>query len=818
VKDLKKSGAGNRKILEKLAKKSSSSRVLSSKFTGAGKLSAGSPSSVKRSVSDSDSYTDSSDESEYTDDEDDEPSPLPASRPDEPHAAVRYDVIKATWFPSKSQPSGEKIRASVGDIWEALNTIQKRWRTDSKAVAEAEEQKKTGELPVLKSRVASQRDLLETALRAALDFGHPDVLYHMGQVKPFLYMCYQFLANRFKVKEHNSGLCSVIYEVLARASGTLTTDVIEETKLIKALNSMKKNANEQNKSFIQQIIDGAAAGSKKVQAASPPKDDAAESKNAKRPIAQSTGPSSADGPAVKKMKTPELVTGLVKRPSTLLPGGKPSTATMPASQKRPGEKPAAALVKNRVVPVTNKPSSTFFSTLSAANKKPAPIPASTAAAKLTAPQKAAAPSAKDKKTTQAPSKPSFSFAATMAQLLEPKQPEVAAPSKPEKKLPPETAEEKAKRLRKESRRHLRVTFKPDANLVNIKYFDHHPEEETGHDENFVRDAGDVGGEGRMFKQHREMEDDEDEDEVERPWSEPTTIDFSNVDLDALKGNFEPFGGGTRKPDSPEKAANQLREKSTLSEHYPRRSDIPPSPKEPIESAEPPSAPVREFGRPPQWVLDREPKPPTSLPIPDFSNLENMVRQLTAGNSAQPAQMVTNQPSMLPPQPAATSAPALTTDLSAILSALQPPAPQVAPPVPNLLASLPPPPSQPLPGFDLNALLSAFQQGGAPNSAFATLPPGFPAFPPQFLQQQQQPMSGYQPEQELDQNQQGGGGTKRMRDESPYNNDRGSYKRQQRGGRGGYYGGERPHKVIPCKFYQKGQCNKGDDCTFIHDLA
>jgi hypothetical protein len=29
-------------------------------------------------------------------------------------------------------------------------------------------------------------------------------------------------------------------------------------------------------------------------------------------------------------------------------------------------------------------------------------------------------------------------------------------------------------------------------------------------------------------------------------------------------------------------------------------------------------------------------------------------------------------------------------------------------------------------------------------------------------------------------------------------------------------GERPHKVLACKFYPLGKCTKGDDCTFIHD--
>ena len=101
-------------------------------------------------------------------------------------------------------------------------------------------------------------------------------------------------------------------------------------------------------------------------------------------------------------------------------------------------------------------------------------------------------------------------------------------------MPNETAEQKAKRLRKEARRHLRVTFRPDASLVAIKYFSHDPEEELGHDENFTRDAGDLGGEGHMFKQHKELEEDDDDDDDEteyRPWAEPSQVDFSVVDAE-----------------------------------------------------------------------------------------------------------------------------------------------------------------------------------------------------------------------------------------------------------------------------------------------
>lgn len=107
-------------------------------------------------------------------------------------------------------------------------------------------------------------------------------------------------------------------------------------------------------------------------------------------------------------------------------------------------------------------------------------------------------------------KPAFSFAETIANLAKPKETEPTI--NPAEQAPLETEEEKAKRLRKESRRGLRVAFKPEDELVQLRYFTHDPEEELGHDANMVRDVADIGGEGRMFKQHKDMMDVDDEDD------------------------------------------------------------------------------------------------------------------------------------------------------------------------------------------------------------------------------------------------------------------------------------------------------------------
>ncbi len=783
----------------------------------------------RREVSDSDSETESSDDySDSSDDEEEEPSPLPASRSEEPHEAVRYDTIKATWYPHSSSLSSEKIKNSMRDIWEVLNTIQKRWRTDSKAVTEAEEQKKTGELPVLKSRVASQRDLLQSALKAALQFAHPDVLYHLGQIKPFLYLCYQFLANRFHSKDYDGTLSAVIFETLSRC-GTLTSELLEETKVIKALVSMKKHANEKHKAFIQQVIDGAAANSKKAKVNSPPRADPADAKGAKRGAADASR-APGDSPMSKKPKAVDSLTSAPKKENTTTTGIKITTSSGASTQKRPGEKstPGSAPVKARINQVSNKPSG-LFASLNAASKKPPPSAPATASTKPATASKPSTVITKDRKpATAAASKPAFSFAQTMASLLKPKEQE-AAPAKSEKQLPPETPEEKAKRLRKESRRHLRVTFRPDASLVDTRYFSHAPEEDMGHEENFVRDAGDIGGEGRMFKQHKELDVDEDDDDGDfdnKVWKEPTQVDFSVIKPEERQRNYMPFGGGENHPASPEKEANIRRENSTLMVFYSHPSDIPSTPREPAEEPLPVVA-VTNFGTPTDQCLQRCPQVPVPTTAPDFSGLENIFKQFATPAANQ--NLVTSQPApvqnaLIPPP----TLPAATADLASILSTLnghsaaqpQPPAPM---PMQAPVQQAPLPPPMPA-GLDFNAIMAMMQAqavSGAPLPPPPPgLPPGFPPFPFTFPAQPQQPDSSayqapqpdvgaYQPQAQAQYDQQANSGTKRPRDDGN-NNARGQGKRHK-------HQGERPHKVLACKFYQKGTCNKGDNCTYIHDL-
>lgn len=117
---------------------------------------------------------------------------------------------------------------------------------------------------------------------------------------------------------------------------------------------------------------------------------------------------------------------------------------------------------------------------------------------------------KKEKALPAPKQPTFSFGDLIADLNKPKEPVVA---KPAEDRPPETEEERKKRLRKEERRKLRVSWKPDHCLTEVRLFTHDPEEELGPSDGMRREVGDVKGEGSVLKLHRDLDDEDDEEDV-----------------------------------------------------------------------------------------------------------------------------------------------------------------------------------------------------------------------------------------------------------------------------------------------------------------
>ena len=536
--------AGREPLLKKL--KISVTKSARPRSAGISTAQRGTPGVEYESSADSSSESESEEDSDYysgseEDMEPEEPPPLAPSRPDDPVEATKYDIVKAVWAKRSSNLTGPVIRAALGDYWNVIKAIRDSWKTETTALQQAEETKDQSKIKNRQRRAAEQRQIMESAIDLTLKHGHRDIVAKLGENALLFLVFYQFIADRFKEGDYSGSLIASILELMTRCI-TLDQAVLEKTKVDKVLGRITKKGSDRVKALAQKVLDNAAANN--TQRSNDTKPALSQGVKEKAGVKvqlpasravdavvgmkrQRESESAAVQPA-KKINGSAATTSSVSAPTKNLGSTSKRTqlsktdakAAPPSTSSTPAPKPKA----NHIVA---KPSG-FFSSLQSASKKPGTSNAALQSAQQKDGKKGtvsetSAPSSST--TTAAVPKPAFSFAETMANLTKPK--ETAPAPKSDEDRPSETAEERTKRLRKEERRKLRVSFRPDDSLVEIRTFVHEPEEETGHEDSMVRDVDDIGSEGRMLKMHKDLDDIDDEEdnapgeETFSPWRTPS---------------------------------------------------------------------------------------------------------------------------------------------------------------------------------------------------------------------------------------------------------------------------------------------------------
>lgn len=823
----------------------------------------------------------------YDSDSDEEaelPNPLPLSRPEgDARGALRYDTLKAVFRAQRSKLPAAEIRKGLGDFWTVIQPIRAQFKTDVAALKDAKEKEQKDKLPSLEKRVRSQCDSIEIVLSAALQHGHRSILATFSENLPFLQFCFQILLEVSNQGEIDSKLPKSVLECLAMCN-TLTEDKLTKTRLSKVFPRFLKKGNAETQSLIRSIetkskeatrfyeTDLKAAANESSKDGVSPKPTSVPSPSltnapSPRPTTASSPKPTVATPSTSAVASARPATSMVagvKRPASgastqptkkvngntaaavssatgpkKAPVAGPAikaTANVAATTSKTDIKPPVTAVKTKTA--VSKPSAFFNNAMQSATKKPA------SAAKPAVSVVAAALKSVEKMPAEPAAKSSFSFADTMASLSKPA--EKAPTPKPKEENLDETPEEKRRRLRKEARRGLRVKFKPDGSLVEVRFLEHDPNEDERADSNMKRDVSDVGGEGRMFKQHKDQVDlDEDEDATGpqdlKPFSSPNLINFDDIDPEERERNVKHLGGGSAPLVSPEKDARETYEANTLMVYYANPADIPPTPKEPVEDNDMASAEAtKDFGAPSELVMERAAKlkaPPQRAttdisailaalqpktqppPVPvtqqpaqtNFStNVHALLSQFQQNAASQQAPVVQQQPS----QPAV--------DLTALLASLQGSKPSHPPAQPQIQAQAAAPVA---PQLDLASLMASLQgnraaavpipgfppppqPGAFPPSAFnaANMPP----IPPQFLQQFQQ----------LQQSQQ----SQQQQQSYPLENEERRRMRETAGGQEqsqnqpqNFGGQNMPSNAFtqPCKYWPEGRCFRGNNCTFKH---
>lgn len=351
---------------------------------------------------------------------------------------------------------------------------------------------------------------------------------------------YSFLADRFQAADYDGSLTVNIFKVsvvaprcklFALTDGlsqllarfvTVDEELLQKTNLAKILPKFVKKSGQAVKDLAKTIQDNASASTKRKQSNgklgkedSPAKGSASNSPSAEMIGSKRPREGESNAPPMKKMVVTSNPKDVSKASTAANGSAKPGAQNgKPASTAAPRPK------ANIVAP---KPTS-LFGVLNSASKRPGTTNAERAAA--AAASKSAyvlqrgitanrdtdfhhrPPAEKKEKPAAPPPKPAFSFGDLMADLSKPKETVVA---KPAEDKPPETEEERAKRLRKESRRKLRVSWKPDDSLTEVRLFVHDPDEELDPGDGSRRAAGDVKGEGSVLKSDKEVEELKDDD-------------------------------------------------------------------------------------------------------------------------------------------------------------------------------------------------------------------------------------------------------------------------------------------------------------------
>ncbi|RYP67105.1 hypothetical protein DL771_007430 [Monosporascus sp. 5C6A] len=530
--------------------------------------------------------------------------------------AVEQNVVKIVWQDPVDPSPQNSIAMAIGgygSLIEELWTEHKLLNKEHKAAVE----QKTSRAKSLQDALKRQTELIHVAVETANTFGADSILDNMGSNQKLTIILLNFVRYCYAIKDFNGPAPKSVLELVSEFT-TINTEFLGRLKLDSLRAKYIKDLDTESRKFFDQIFDNARERDKQLPQQSQQLTDTQDAnKKISKPQNTSTSLAAKDTPTApkpqpgKKETGPKSAASDVKRMQPIKYAGlesarKSSNGTAGATTKRPrdDDSDSRSSKKMAVEGTTGAPAVNKALPNAAANSSPAQPGATTTTAQTRPKTSASILPGKSRSTVKPASKKTETQKSVLGSLLE----EIAKPKetpKPrEEPERPETEEEKTRRLRKQARRGRTVTWKPDDQLVEYRYFQHDSAEDEGRASNQLRDVRDNRSEGQMLKllargkkerEDEEGSEDDDEEDVRmislRAWKEPSVSDQSTLSQDRLAKNFE-SRGGLRKADTEQQRFISDYESRELMSIYTTTAEIPNTPKSPPRqaAAEPPSQP------------------------------------------------------------------------------------------------------------------------------------------------------------------------------------------------------------------------------------
>ncbi|UPL00981.1 hypothetical protein LCI18_011915 [Fusarium solani-melongenae] len=497
-----------------------------------------------------------------------------ATRPADPADAAAWDAIGMVHVEQSVARTNALIAGRVQQAGEYFIKLRGEMNRAKQELDQAIKDKEAeSEISKFRQEFERKKEILYRALDATIEHADDAVLDNLGGHQKLVLSLVNALIMCIKSSDFSGKLPKIVLELFTHFP--MTKKIAETTNF----ETVRKRFADKGDAEVKELAQEISAKIKKLKA-SEPETATGYTGTSAASRAKSTSKSGNDH-STKRGRDEEGDTRTVKKIAIESSGNslsrklaQPKIQLQSASKTTAAKAAAASILPGKSRPVAKsapkpEPKAEIKSTV---DDKPKTAPKT--------PRSEPKPHVPQNGSSSAASSLSSGIASLLDSINAPKADSPAAPKETNGPETSETPEEKAKRLRKEARRKLRVSWKPESELVQVKIFHKEEAEDEGREVNMIRDAGDDRSEGMVLKQRANVDDEDEDDDIPyQPWVGPVATDFSRLPDDTRNKNFVNRGGNvTFTTDEQQRIAE--REQRELMAIYTDPDDIPPTPKSP----------------------------------------------------------------------------------------------------------------------------------------------------------------------------------------------------------------------------------------------